>query len=78
MIGYSMKGFARLGLVALSLLSLYLGSANAQTDSVQKTEFHLSVGSAFIDNSYNSLSLFGIKPTFIYRPSERLAFKTSV
>ena len=47
-------------------------------DTLQKWDFHLSMGTELIGNRYGSASLFGITPTVIYRPSERLKIAASV
>ncbi|MBP5516428.1 MAG: hypothetical protein J6X86_05710 [Bacteroidales bacterium] len=41
-------------------------------------DFHLSLGSSIIGSSYSSASLFAVKPSFVYRPNDRLVVKGSV
>lgn len=47
-------------------------------DTLPKTEFHLSMGTAIVGNRYNSASVFGITPQFVYRPNDRLTVKGSL
>lgn len=46
-------------------------------DSLQPMEFHLSMGGGFIGSNYNSASFFGVTPSVIYRPSDKLSFRAS-
>lgn len=47
-------------------------------DTVDKWDFSLSLGAAVMGGSYGSASLFGIKPTVIYHPNNKLSVKASV
>ena len=55
-----------------------LADKSKLTDTLQKWEFHLSMGGEFVGNRWGSASLYGITPTIIYRPSDRLKIRTSV
>lgn len=47
-------------------------------DSLKKWEFHLSMGTAIMGNNFMTASVFGITPSVIYRPNERLKVRMSV
>ena len=47
-------------------------------DTLQRWEFHLSMGSSIVGTSFSSASLFGITPSIIYRPNDRLKIKASM
>ena len=46
-------------------------------DTLQTWEFHLSMGSSFLTGNRGSASLFGITPSVIYRPNDRLTIKAT-
>ena len=41
-------------------------------DTIQKWQFHLSMGGAYIGSKFSSASVFGITPSIVYRPNDRL------
>jgi len=41
-------------------------------DSVPRWQFHVSMGTSLVGNSYDMASLYGITPTVVYRPNNRL------
>lgn len=47
-------------------------------DTVEPWQFHLSMGTALVGNSYSSASLFGISPSVVYQPNPRLRVKASL
>ncbi len=67
--------------IILILLSLPLKAQN-DTISIGKAEcheqFNLSLGTAFLSGPFGSLSLYGIRPTFTLRPTDKLTVKTSL
>ena len=55
-----------------------LTDTSALMDTTQTWEFHLSMGSAVVGSSFGSASLFGVTPSVIYRPNDRLKVSASV
>ncbi len=47
-------------------------------DTLDPWEFHLSMGTAWVGSSFSAASVFGIKPTVIYRPNNRWTIKGSL
>lgn len=47
------------------------------SDTLERWEFHVSMGTAITGSRHSSASLFGISPSVIYRPSERFTVKAS-
>ena len=75
----SATGDISLGKIPASSRSMYKndGKSKLLSDTLQRWEFHLSMGSALTWNRRSSASLFGITPSVVYRPSERFTVKAS-
>ncbi|MBR4715967.1 MAG: hypothetical protein IKP34_07295 [Bacteroidales bacterium] len=52
-------------------------SIRSQADTLQKWEYHLSMGGAVVGSSFGSASLYGIKPTVIFKPNDKLKVSAS-
>lgn len=74
----SMSGDLSMSVPASSRPMHPLADKGKLTDTLQKWEFHLSMGSEFIGNKLGSASLFWVTPTVVYRPGERLKIRASV
>lgn len=44
-------------------------------DTIEPFEFHMSMGGAYIGSSYTAASVFGISPSAVYRPNDRVTVK---
>ncbi len=47
-------------------------------DTVQRWQFHVSLGATMVGNSHSMASLYGVSPTVVYRPNNRLKVVGSV
>lgn len=63
-----------------SIVSMSDNLHNAITksmDTVQKWEFHATLGSSIVGGSLGTASVFSVNPTIVYRPNKRLTVKAS-
>ena len=75
----SASGDITVGDVPSSVRPMHLltDKSKLTADSLKKWDFHLSMGTSFIGGTYSSASLYAIRPTLIYRPSDRWTIKAS-
>lgn len=55
-----------------------LTDTSALMDTTQTWEFHLSMGSSVVGGTFGSASMFGVTPSVIYRPNDRLKVRASL
>jgi len=55
-----------------------LRSVGGYGDSLQPVEVHLSLGSTVVGGKWGSASAFGVTPSIVFRPNERLAVRASL